>query len=188
MDNHGFVANRRDLAGVNTASPGDLLTEEFPVNIPNQNYALLSYLGPATQPSGSWFGLRIYGTFASVEEANRAADKARQRGYNHWDLFVVDIHHGFFPMPPPCDSSIADVQYTSDVLTKLMRRDQDEVKESNDRVTQRAEEEVEVKSSTELLTEMAESAVAVCNQSSEASKEGLIDALVERFRSISGFV
>ena len=195
MDQNGFKSHNKDLTAATPVKNEDLLTEEFPVNIPNQSFALLSYLGPKTKPSTSWYGLRIYGTFATLDEANRAAMKARERGFKSLDLFVVDICHGFFPMPPPCESSIADVQYDSDVLGKLMRQEQNDAKDACARVANRAAGAMEVKSSSELINEMALTAVEVFQQhrlkltsdETDNHKE-LTDMLVKRFKRISDFV
>ena len=184
MDPHGFLVSRRVMAPVNTTTPEDLLDEEFPVNIPNQNYALLSYLGPKTIPSASWFGLRIYGTFSTIEEANRAARKAKERHFNSFDLFVVDICHGFFPLPPPCDSAINEIQYSSDVLGQLMRQDQEHMDSANTRVGQRADSEVEMRTSDDILTEMAQSAITLMKED-QMDKQDVVKMLVDRFRSIS---
>ena len=184
MDPHGFLVSRREMAPINTTNPEDLLDEEFPVKIPNQNYALLSYLGPKTTPSASWFGLRIYGTFATIEEANKAARKAKERDFNSFDLFVVDICHGFFPLPPPCDSDINEIQYSTDVLAQLMRQDQEHMDSANRRVGERADSEIEMKTSGDLLSEMAQAAITLLKEK-QTDNQDLVEMLVDRFRSIS---
>lgn len=189
MDTNGFMAKHRDTTKPMTESGGDLLVEEFPVNIPNQNYALISYLGPKTLPSASWFGLRIYGTFSTMDEANRAATKARDKGFTNWDLFVVDICHGFFPMPPPCESAITDVQYDSEVLTKLMKQDQKDVNDAKERVASRAAGEVQLKSASDTIDELAQTAYKVFNDSTLATDSTvLLETLKNEFRQISDFM
>lgn len=188
MDTHGFLTKHRDTTKPMTGNADDLLTEEFPINIPNQSYALISYLGPDTLPSASWFGLRIYGTFATMDEANRAATKARDKGFTNWDLFVVDICHGFFPMPPPCESAITDVQYDSEVLTKLMKRDQQDVNDAKERVASRASGEVYVKSASDTINELADTALAVFTKDNGEDTTVLLESLRREFRSISDFM
>ena len=184
---HGFIKHQKDTSIPLTTPMNEILDEDFPVNIPNQSFALISYLGPKTNPSASWYGLRIYGTFSTIDEATRAAKTARDRGFNSWDLFIVDIFHGFFPMPPPCDSAITDVQYHSDILTQLMQKDRDDMNESSKRVAQRAAGEVQVKSASELMTELAEAALTEFQQTKELGRSVIISSLVNRFEQISNF-
>lgn len=137
----GYIARRR----VETQckhSPSELITLEFPVNLPNQNYAIISYVAGHTNPSASWWGMRIYCTCATIDEAERIVEKARDNGYTEFDLFIVDIAHGFFPMPPPDDADIAKLVYSDDVLQQIMVGDQGSRIASSRQVMSRAEAEL----------------------------------------------
>lgn len=116
----------------------ELAVLDFPVSLRNQNYALLSYVGPNTIPASGGFAIRIYGTFASYAEAEACAVKAMKNGYNLFDLDIVDIQNGFFPLPPPPDSDV-DLTYSNDKLAKIMQRHKNAVNNGSRNVVKRAE-------------------------------------------------
>jgi len=133
---------RRRVECTSKHTPSELITLDFPVNLPNQNYAIISYVAEHTKPSASWWGMRIYCTCATTDEAERIVEKARSNGYTEFDLFIVDIAHGFFPMPPPDDADIANLKYSDDILNEIMVGDQGSRVASSKQVMSRAEAEL----------------------------------------------
>ena len=115
-----------------------LATLEFPVHLANQNYAIVSYVGPDTTPKCNEIGFRVYGTFASLGEAQSVCEKAMSRGFKYFDLDIVDITHGFFPLPPPCDSDV-DLSYHNKGLSTIMDRHKAAAIKQSDRVAARAD-------------------------------------------------
>jgi hypothetical protein len=137
--NHGnFVTKRRTTVSVKE-SPTELAELPFPVKIPNQNWALISYVGPETIPKCGGFGVRIYGTFTSKEECDDVANKAFEQGYTYFDLLSVDISHGFFPLPPPPDLEIPDVKYQDENLNAIMSKHKEQLERGSNTVAQRAD-------------------------------------------------
>jgi hypothetical protein len=86
------------------------------VPLVNQNYALISCELSDALDRNSSMALRIYGTFATIKEANECAEEAIQKGYTD----VVDIHHGFFPLPTTDDKDVETCRYNDDLLQDIM--------------------------------------------------------------------
>jgi hypothetical protein len=149
-----FITKKRTNLEINE-TPSQLAVLPFPVNIPNQQWALISCVGPHSKPSCDFLALRIYGTFASFDEADDAATKAQNEGYDLFDLDIVDIGHGFFPLPPPNDDSIGDgVTYKDDVLQQLMSQHKSILQDKNDRMHRRADAKVDARPPIDVFDDM----------------------------------
>lgn len=168
-----YVTRHRSTVTV-TESPQELATLEFPVHLPNQNFALISYAGPDTVPAmRNGFGLRIYGTFASFDEADRAASRAQEKGFTLFDLDIVEINHGFFPLPPPRDDDIPEVGYCNDRLAAIMQGHKDHLEKGNKRVEERAEREADTRTSEEVFQDMVlESAQKLFDEWKKSGRKG----------------
>jgi hypothetical protein len=191
LDSHGFAAYKKPPRTTCDEEARMALTAPFPVSIPNQNFTVISYLGPCTKPSQPWFGLRIYGTFATEDEAAAAITTAQSKGFTEWDMYIVDTSRGFFPLPPPCDADMMQVEYQNNTLTSLMRGYLDVVKMSNDRVQRRAQASMDNRSIEEVFNEMAQVAVQHVKAAVAAGQTDntlLTGALVEQFKRISKYI
>jgi hypothetical protein len=135
-------------------SANQLATLPFPVDIRNQNWAIISYVGPNTIPASAKFSIRIYGTFHSQKEADDACDEAQGQGYTIFDLCVVDIGHGFFPLPPPEDDDVPYVEYADKVLDGLMRKHKSSAMSGNNRITKRSEAELDTRTPAKAFDDM----------------------------------
>jgi hypothetical protein len=128
---------------------------KFPVDIPNQNFALISYVGPNTKPNCGTFAIRIYGTFLTFDEADKVASKAQEYGYDLFDLEIVDIGHGFIPLPPPVDQKINKVIYDKQInLTKLMTEHKENMLRQSRMLNERADADHDLRSPVEVFEEM----------------------------------
>jgi ElaB/YqjD/DUF883 family membrane-anchored ribosome-binding protein len=134
-------------------SPAEMATMQFPVSLPNQRFALISCVGPSTKPKCAHLALRIYGTFCTFEEAERAAETAVKKGYNLFDLDIVEIDQGFFPLPPPGDAE-TDVKYADDTLNAIMKSHSDSIEERKTRVRERAEQKLDTRTSAEVFGDL----------------------------------
>jgi hypothetical protein len=149
-----FITKKRTNLVINE-TPAQLSVLPFPVKVPNQQWALISCVGPHSHPSCDFLALRIYGTFASFEEADDAATKAQTAGYDLFDLDIVDISHGFFPLPPPADADIGDgVTYSDKVLQQLMSEHKNILQDKNDRMHVRADEKVDARPPIDVFEDM----------------------------------
>jgi len=147
-----FVTQRRVTVTnpLDTMTPEELLRAPFPVDTGKHEFAIISYVGPRTTPkTPGWMGVRIYCTCPSFEEAERICKKAQERGFSHFDLFIVAIGEGFFPLPPPPDAAIANLCYSDEVLNELVVRDQRDREEASKKVEARASEDMTVSSVNE---------------------------------------
>lgn len=135
-------------------NPEELATMPFPVNTVNQNWAIISFVGPETAPRSKDWALRIYGTYASLSEAEADCKKALEAGYDLFDLDIVDISHGFFPIPPPSDREVGAVDYGNDRLNEIMGEHKQTMLDRDERVAARAEAEVDTRSPVEVFESM----------------------------------
>lgn len=142
LGKQGFVTRHRNVKR-DLMSPKELAFAKFPVNIPNQNFALISYAGPRTIPANGIWALRIYGTFATFDEASRVADEAQDEGFDMFDIDIVEINQGFFPMPPPSDEDLDVVKYKDKRMMELMGGHRDKVQDGNAEVIRRADQKTD---------------------------------------------
>jgi hypothetical protein len=132
----------------------ELATLEFPIRLHNQNYAIISYAGPKTKPKCKEWAIRIYGTFSSLEEANSVAQRAIAKGFDVFDLHIIDIGYGFIPMPPPPDDEIESIVYRDSVLNEIMSRKHTEDVRSNERIQSRLERKEDNRNVEEVFEDM----------------------------------
>jgi hypothetical protein len=150
----------KERTTVNTEHTGlELARLPFPVHLRNQQFALVTYVGPETIPASGGFALRIYGTFATKGEAWDCAEKAQQLGYNFFDLDVVDIGEGFFPLPPPADDEL-ELRYPNAKLGAIMENHKAAVNRGSENVCKRADEGGEQKDPTPTRRDAFEALVA----------------------------
>lgn len=81
---------------------------------PGQNYILIAFANLKKKDN---FAVKLRGSFATVEEAERVAKQFEEDG----DILPMTIAHlyEFLPMPPDL-SKIRDQRYTNDRLTAIM--------------------------------------------------------------------
>jgi hypothetical protein len=161
-------------------SPGELVRMEFPVHVPNQNFAVISYLAPHTLPaSKQCYAIRIYATCGTLDEADRMCKRAQEKGYVDFDLFVVDITQGFFPLPPAQDAEASEVMYPDQVLQDMVVRDQQNRVKNSKRVEDRADHAKGTGATVEGLFEqlVAETAARIAQEWKNSGEEGDFDAL-----------
>ena len=89
------------------------------MNIPGQNYALISVVGPECPQKHDKFGLRIYGTFATKDDAAKQA-QILNKLESDFDIYVVDLYQWL--LIPPDRSAIEDVHYQEEKLEEIMTK------------------------------------------------------------------
>ena len=87
--------------------------------VPGQLYACISIVGPETPQKSDQFGLMIYGTFSTRDEANNHA-KRLQKEDATFDIYCVDLYKWL--LIPPDNSKIDNVHYTDDKLEEIMTK------------------------------------------------------------------
>jgi hypothetical protein len=129
-----------DVASV-SLTPEELATLPFPVQLRGQNYALISCVAPpgwGTKRTANTLAMRIYGTFETTEQAQTVMKRAMSLGFTFFDLHIVDLSLGFFPLPPPegFDPEIPTT-YDHPVLTEVMKGHRDIINTSSEKLLDR---------------------------------------------------
>jgi hypothetical protein len=88
-------------------------------SVPCQNYALISVVGPESPQKHDSFGLKIYGTFPTKDDAARHA-KDLQKLDGSFDIYVVDLYQWL--LIPPDRNKIDDVHYQEEKLEEIMSK------------------------------------------------------------------
>jgi hypothetical protein len=88
-------------------------------SVPGQNYALISIVGPESPQKHDNFGLKIYGTFATKDDAAKHA-KDLQKIDGTFDIYVVDMYQWL--LIPPDRNKIDDVHYQEEKLEEIMSK------------------------------------------------------------------
>lgn len=148
-----IVSRHRSVININE-TPSELATLPFPILVPNQNWAIINYVDSDTSPKSKGAALRIFGTFASLAEADRVAADAIAAGFTYFDLDIVEICHGHFPLPPPSDDVIGEVKYSNHRIHKLMSDHRDGMNKNSDLVEDRAESANDTRSPVEVFETM----------------------------------
>jgi len=106
------MANTNDL-------PVGLALEPDYIQIPGQNFALVSFVGPeyCRQKSGQ-FAMKIRGVFATEEEGKQYVKRLQRSGDNVVDIFLVSLYN-WVPIPPN-PMEVQSQEYQEQFLQDLM--------------------------------------------------------------------
>jgi hypothetical protein len=90
------------------------------VTVAGQNYALVSFVSPdITRQKSSQLGMKIYGCFATKDDANAHVKRIQRSGDNIVDIFLMDMYN--WAVIPPDVSQIEDHEYQQQFLQDLMK-------------------------------------------------------------------
>jgi hypothetical protein len=87
--------------------------------VPGQLYACISIVGPECPQKSDKFGLMIYGTFATRDDANNHA-KRLQKEDATFDIYCVDMYKWL--LIPPDNTQIDNVHYNDEKLDEIMTK------------------------------------------------------------------
>ncbi len=99
--------------------PVGLTLEPDYVQVPGQNFALVSFVGPefCRQKSGQ-FAMKVRGCFATEDEAKAYVKRLQRSGDNVVDIFLVSMYN-WVPCPPD-PMSVQSQEYQEQFLQDLM--------------------------------------------------------------------
>ena len=99
--------------------PVGLTLEPDYLQVPGQNFALVSFVGPefCRQKSGR-FALKIRGVFATEEEAKVYVQRLQRSGDNAVDIFLLSMYN-WVPCPPD-PMAVENQEYQEQFLQDLM--------------------------------------------------------------------
>jgi hypothetical protein len=92
--------------------------QPFPLRVPNQQYALVSFVAPRAAQRAPMSGFRIYGTFATLEEARAHAEQAA-RVDEGFDIYVAEMYRWCPWYPDPLD--VQEPVYSDPQLDAMLR-------------------------------------------------------------------
>jgi len=95
----------------------DHLEEDF-VQIPSQQYALISIVSPTSTQQHKACALKIRGVFSTKEDAQHHV-KRLQQADNTFDIYLVDMYK-WLPIPPN-DDAIQDKEYQETMLNDIIQ-------------------------------------------------------------------
>ena len=105
----------------------------FPLEVPGQSYVLVSFVAPEARQASDLSGFRVYGAFASMEEAR--AHAARVNAVDPaFDVYVAEMYRWCAWHPDP--QLIADKVHTDkqlDTMLREYRAQQDAAREAFDK-------------------------------------------------------
>jgi hypothetical protein len=87
--------------------------------VPGQVFACISIVGPDCPQKSDKFGLKIYGSFVTRDEASNHA-KRLQKEDATFDIYVVDMYKWL--LIPPDREHIEDVHYNDEKLEEIMSK------------------------------------------------------------------
>jgi len=123
-------------------TPRELLDMPFILRDSRQNWAIVSIIGPGYSKNVriSEFAMQICRVCDTKDQADRLCEEAMKSGYDKFDLFVLDISNGFFPLcPPENNSEYETVRYTNQpFLEKIMGNHRNQVAQDFVRVEERS--------------------------------------------------
>lgn len=138
----------------------DYLFEDPPV--PNQQFALISIVGPEMPQKCDVWGLKIRGTAESAEKAKSMAQKI-MRIDNTYDVYTVEVGK-FFPLAVEPDA-IGNVEYQNSQLNELVKTYMENKEQANEHWNKRKndmiKEAIREGKSQEELAQKPEHPVAV---------------------------
>jgi len=94
----------------------DYLFEDPPIH--NQQYALVSIVGPHMNQKCDVWGLKVRGTAESLDRAKALSQKILQVD-NHYDIYTVEVGK-FFPLTVE-PTQINNIEYQNEQLNQLMK-------------------------------------------------------------------
>ena len=93
--------------------------EQTYITVPGQVYACMSVVGPECPQKSDKFGLKIYGSFATRDEATSHARRL-QKDDATFDIYVVDMYKWL--LIPPDRDQIEDTHYNDEKLEEIMTK------------------------------------------------------------------
>lgn len=100
--------------------PIGLTLEPDYINVPGQNYALVSFVGPEyCRQKSDRFAMKIRGVFATQEEAKAYVQRLHRTGDNLVDIFLLEI--GKWAPCPPDPMQVETQEYQEQFLNDLMQ-------------------------------------------------------------------
>ena len=93
--------------------------EQTYTTLPGQVFACISIVGPDCPQKSDKFGLKIYGSFVSRDEASSHARRLQKEDAT-FDIYVVDMYKWL--LIPPDRDHIDDVHYNDDKLEEIMSK------------------------------------------------------------------
>ena len=93
--------------------------EQTYTTLPGQVYACISVVGPDCPQKSDKFGLKIYGSFGTRDEASHHARRLQKEDAT-FDIYVVDLYKWL--LIPPDRDHISDVHYNDEKLEEIMSK------------------------------------------------------------------
>jgi hypothetical protein len=93
--------------------------EQTYTTVPGQVFACISIVGPECPQKSDKFGLKVYGSFATRDEASNHARRLQKEDAT-FDIYVVDMYKWL--LIPPDRAHIDDVHYNDDKLEEIMTK------------------------------------------------------------------
>jgi hypothetical protein len=92
------------------------------IRVPNQEWALVSFIGGKCAQKADHLGLKIYGVFATPEEASAHAKRLnKSKEAEDFDIYVFEMYT--WGLIPPDPDKIDDQHYAEDRLDKLIKEE-----------------------------------------------------------------
>jgi hypothetical protein len=98
-------------------SKQDYLTED--PNIPDQKFVCLSFLVPSKEDQTKLSGIKVRGSFATIEEANAYAKRLRDND-PYFDVFVGEVGKWCPFNPDPSSKMVQNAEYAENELNDIM--------------------------------------------------------------------
>jgi hypothetical protein len=100
--------------------PTGLTLEPDYIQVPGQQYALVSFVGPEyCRQKSSRFAMKIRGVFSTQEEAKAFVKRIQRAGDNIVDIFLMEM--GQWAPCPPDPMSVETQEYQETFLNELMQ-------------------------------------------------------------------
>jgi hypothetical protein len=108
------------MSTVKEELPTGLTLEPDYIQVPGQNFALVSFVGPefCRQKSGK-FAMKLRGVFATEDEAKVYVKRIQRSGDNVVDIFLLSMYN-WVPIPPD-PMAIENQEYQETFLNDLMQ-------------------------------------------------------------------
>jgi len=101
----------------------DLALMKSSIQIPKQNYALVTFVGPTMNQKtpDKTNGMKIWGAFNTLEQAQKHAEFINKTVENKdFDIYVVEMYE--FLLVPPDPSKIGDTEYSDKRLNEIIKK------------------------------------------------------------------
>jgi hypothetical protein len=107
------------MASNDELPPAGLSLEPDYITVPGQNYALVSFVGPACRQKNEKLGMKIRGVFATREDASSHVKRLQRSGDNMVDIFLLDLYQ--WAVIPPDPEGIEDHEFQEKFLQDMMK-------------------------------------------------------------------